>query len=240
MRFFAAAPALVLASALTGALGCEGLRRAALKTVDPTIQKHARWDRERIDGGYRLGPYAIVTRSLQEHAVGQDLGRPTDGPRLPGWRYELVLEVRRPGHNYLARCTGHRLPTIAADYGEIADVANDRVTIECTIDGRDHWKLSVDGRLDKNIGGELRRENAPAGEAPGVVEIVMWLARLKLIRRHLNDPVAQVRRDGRAVAAMVIARPEWAWVENSANAEAQGVALTALAAIHALPLGFEE
>lgn len=236
-RHLVGGSALALAFAL--ASGCEGLRRAALKTIDAKIQQQPRWERERSPGGYRLGPYAVVIRSLREHAIGQDLGRPTDGPRNPGWRYELELELRGPARSYIAHCTGHRIPTIVADYGEIADVANDQVSIACAIEGEHRWTFTSEGRLDKNIGGELRRADEPSA-APCKVEIVMWLARLKLFRRHLNDPVAQVRKDGRAVAAMVIARPEWAWVEASAPSELQGVGLTTLAAIRALPLGFEE
>lgn len=229
---------LALALVAIGA-GCDGLRRASLKTVDPTIQKNPRWEREKIGSGFRLGPYTVDKPRVRESAIDQDLGARTDAPRKPGWRYDVELTVHGPGGEYRARCSGVRVPTIAADYGEIADVNNDEVHIECDVRGAQRWTFAAQGRLDKNIGGELRAIEADA-IAPMQLEILLWVARLKLIRRHLAAPVAQVRRGRDTVAALVISRPEWAWVAAGESTEIRGIALTTLLAVETLPLGFEE
>jgi hypothetical protein len=234
------ARALPLVLVGLAAIGCNGVRRAALKTVDPTLAKSPRWERQRAGlGEYELGPFTIERARVREQAIGQDLGTPEAAPRKPGWRYDLTLTVRGPARSYTATCTAHRLPTMGADYGEVADVANDEVRIECELQGDARWHLLAQGRLDKNLGGELEPEGATA-IAPLTLEVLLWVARLKLIRRHLPDPVLQLRRDRTAIAAMIAARPEWAWVAPTEQPELQGIAITAMAALHALPLGFDE
>lgn len=229
----------VLAIALVGSTSCDGLRRASLKIIDPTVQKNPRWEREHAKGGFQLGPYTVLRPELRETAVDEDAGTRTDAPRQPGWRWHVELTVRGPDREYVARCTGLRVPTIVADYGEIADVNNDEVQIDCDVQGDHHWRLSAQGRLDQNVGGELRAIDAD-GAAPMKLEILLWAVRLKLVRRHLAAPVVQMRRDRTTVAALIIDRPEWAWVAAGESAEIRGVALTALLAVEALPLGWSE
>jgi hypothetical protein len=115
-----------LVIALLGTTSCDGLRRASLKTVDPTVQKNPRWERERAKGGFRLGPYTVLRPELRETAIDED--RVTGGAesaadmtRKPGWRWHVALTVRGPDREYVALCTGLRVPTIIADYGEVAD-----------------------------------------------------------------------------------------------------------------------
>lgn len=226
---------------------CDGLRRASLKIVDPTVQKNPRWERERAKGGFQLGPYTVLRPVLRETAIDEDrvtagaagAGADADATRKPGWRWHVELTVRGPDREYVARCTGLRVPTIVADYGEIADVNNDEVRIDCDVQGEHRWRLSAQGRLDKNVGGELRAVDAD-GAAPMKLEILLWSVRLKLVRRHLAAPVVQMRRDRTTVAALIMDRPEWAWVAAGESAELRGVALTALLAVEALPLGWSE
>jgi hypothetical protein len=218
---------------------CDGLRRASLKTVDPTVQKNARWERERAKGGFALGPYTVLRPELRETAIDEDLGFRGDAPRKPGWRWHVALTVQGPDREYVARCTGLRVPTIIADYGEVADVNNDEVRIDCDVQGDQKWRLSAAGRLDKNVGGELRALDADSA-APMKLEILLWSVRMKLVRRHLAAPVVQMRRDRTTVAALIMERPEWAWVAASESAELRGVALTTLLAVEALPLGWDE
>jgi hypothetical protein len=218
---------------------CDGLRRASLKIVDPTLQKNPRWERERAKGGFALGPYTVMRPELRESAVDEDAGVRADAPRKPGWRWHVRLRVKAPEREYVATCTGLRVPTIAADYGEIADVNNDEVQIDCDVQGEQRWRMTAAGRLDKNVGGELRALESDA-IAPLKLEILLWMVRLKLVRRSLAAPVVQLRRDRTAVAALVMERPEWAWVAAGESAEVRGVSLAALLAIEALPLGWGE
>jgi hypothetical protein len=221
-------------------MACDGVRRASLKTIDPGVQKNPRWERERAGAGaFRLGPYAIERARIREQSVDLAMVTPAVGPRRPGWRYDLQLVVHGPDRDYEAQCTGHRVPTVGADYGEVADVTNDEVRIACDVQGEHRWHLEAGGRLDKNLGGTMSATDAPA-IAPLKLEVLLWVVKLKLIRRHLDSPVLQLRRDRETVAAMIVSRPEWAWVAQGESAEIRGVALTTLAAIDALPLGFED
>lgn len=228
-----------LALVLAAAAACDGLRRPSLRTVDPDLQRHRRLERERGDGGYRLGEYLIERPRLREHAVGEDLGTRPDAPRNPGWRWELELTVRKGPQRWTAHCNGRRVPSIAADYGEIADVTNDEIDVQCEIVGEQRWRLAAHGRLDKNIGGELTPQGGTA-IAPLQLEIILWVVRLRMIRRSLAAPVMQLKQDRTAIAAMIVERPQWAWLAASAPAQLQGVAITALAALDALPLGWGE
>lgn len=228
-----------LALVLAIAAGCDGLRRPSLRTVDPGLQRQPRLERERTSGGYRLGEYVVERPRLREHAVGEDLGTRPDAPRNPGWRWELELTVRKGRQRWTAHCNGRRVPSIAADYGEIADVTNDEIDAQCDIVGEQRWHLGAHGRLDKNIGGELKAEGGTA-IAPLQLEIILWVVRLRMIRRSLAAPVMQLKQDRTAIAAMIVERPQWAWLGAGAPTELQGVALTALAALDALPLGWGE
>lgn len=215
--------------------GCESLRRASLKFVDPTLQTRPKWERQHARHGFRLGPYLVERAKLREHVNVS--GKQADFIGRAGWGYELEQEVRGPTRTYRSRCVAQRIPSVLVDYGEVADVANDEIDIACRIDGEHTWRFTARGRLDKNIGGELQRTDG--ADAPRLaIEILLWSVRLNLVRRHLAAPVMQARHGRQAVAALVAARPEWAWVQ--APDELGSIALTTLLAIDALPLGFDE
>ena len=222
------------------ASGCATLRRDSLKAIDPEVQKQPRLVRARAHGGFRLGPYTIVQRKLREHALDRQPAATIDGPPRPTWRWDLELELARDGGATMrGRCTGTRRSNIDSDFGTVAGVANDDVAIECDFDGDDmKWHFVAGGRLDGNIFGELVADDASA--TPSKVEILLWMKRVKLISRHLAEPVAQVRRGPRVVAAMVLSRPEWAWVQRTEPDRMKTAAMITLAAIRLLPLGFDE
>lgn len=222
------------------ASGCATLRRDSLRAIDPEVQKQPRLVRARAPGGFRLGPYTIVQRKLREHAIDREPALTIEGPPRPTWRWDLELELARDGGATMrGRCTGTRRSNIDSDFGTVASIANDDVKIECDFDGGDvRWHFAAAGRLDANIGGELVPDDASA--TPSKVEILLWFKRVKLISRHLAEPVAQVRRGKRVVAAMVLSRPEWAWVQRAEPDEMKAAAMITLAAIRLLPLGFDE
>jgi hypothetical protein len=236
--------ALVLVTLAGLVPGCATVRRDSLKIIDAQVQKQPRLQRARARGGFRLGPYTIVQRRLREHALDQIPAVTIDGPRHPGWRWELELElaIDRGGAPWRASCVGQRQANVDADFAAISEIANDTVTIECELlRERARWRFFAAGRLDQNIAGELHLADAPPEAPPDAkVEIMLWMKRIKLISRHLAEPVAQVRRGDHVVAAMVLSRPEWAWVRTAEGAELRGVAMATLAAIRLLPLGFDE
>jgi hypothetical protein len=232
------AGAVVLVGVL--ASGCGGLRRAAVNTVDPALRSQPRLERSRADGGFRLGRYTIVKERLTESATGVAMSDAPSDPAHPGWRYRLNASLRVVGVDrvWTTRCTGERQPSVDADFGAVATEPNDLVAIDCDIaQGEARWRLTARGRLDGNIAGELA---PPQGGTPLQVEIVMWAVRVKVFKRRLAEPVAQVRGRTGAIAAMILSRPEWAWVDARAPVESSEAAMTALAAVRLLPLGFED
>ena len=222
------------------ASGCATLRRDSLKAIDAEVQQQPRLVRARAQGGFRLGPYTIVQRKLREHALDREPALTIEGPPRPTWRWDLELELAIDrGATWKGRCIGTRRSNIDSDFGTVAGVANDDVAITCDFDGADmKWHFAAKGRLDGNIFGELVADDASA--APSTVEILLWMKRMKLISRHLAEPVAQVRHGERVVAAMVLSRPEWAWVQRAEPDRMKAAAMITLAAIRLLPLGFDE
>jgi hypothetical protein len=227
-----------LAIALT-MCGCATVRRDSLKAIDPAVQKEPRLERARARGGFRLGPYTIVQRRLRELAVDQTPAT-IEGPRRPAWKWQLDVELTMErGAPWEGRCTGTRQSNIDSDFGVIAGIANDTVTIDCElVGGSTRWRFLAAGRLDENIFGDLERTDR--SEQTSKVEIIMWFKRVKLISRHLGEPVAQVRRGKKVVAAMVLSRPEWAWVQRSEDEDVRAAAMLTLAAVRLLPLGWDD
>ena len=67
----------------------------------------------------------------------------------------------------------------------------------------------------------------------------MYIQRWGWLRRHLPDPVAQVREGERAVAAMLLGRPEEAWVSAELPVELAEPSIAAMLALRHLPLGLD-
>jgi hypothetical protein len=82
--------------------------------------------------------------------------------------------------------------------------------------------------------------SSATGDTPALdIEVLLYIQRWGWLRRHLPDPVAQVRRDERAVAAMLLGRPEEAWVSAELPAELAEPSIAAMLALHHLPLGLD-
>jgi hypothetical protein len=235
-------PAVVVAMLWSSAiLGCGLMRRPALKVLDPGLRAQPRLERSRLSGGYGLGPYAIQRHRLVEIPLARPIASRPEASQHPGHGYDLEMSLRvaETGRTWSAQCSGKREPTVGADFGAVSDETNDAVVIDCDITGPDSkWSFQAQGQLDRNFGGELRRRDDARAD-PLQVEILMWIERLNVFHRHLPDPVAQIRHGKQALAAMVLSRPQWAWLHAGAPPELQEVSLTVLVALDLLPLGLE-
>lgn len=224
------------------AIGCGTKARVgSMKVVDPAVQKQPRWHHETIPGGYRLGPYEILAPRVRESAADERI--PVTGGVYPGYRYDLELTLFVPAEKrtHDVRCTGRRQANLDADFAAIAGEQKHDMLVECDIRSAGaHWSFTAAGRLDDNIAGELVQEGDASGLPPARVEIILWAVRAKYFRRDLPYPVLQVRRGKHVVAAMIVAKDEWAWVQPSADVELREAAVATLAALRHLPLGFEE
>lgn len=203
------------------------------RIIDPVL--HAEGDelrRERQPRGFKLGPYGIVRQRLARRSV------------TPAEEIELELHLDAPGDKrWTAKCNAKRQrPQMsAAEYAAVLDESNDAVAISCDLDdGRGAaWTFAAEGTLDENFDGKLTPKSASIVGGTLTVEVFMWRKRLERVRRHLPQPVAQVRMGKAAIAAMILARPEQAWVATDATPEFREVSLATLAALDLMPLGLE-
>ena len=124
------------------------------------------------------------------------------------------------------------------DYAAALDENQDEIAVACDL-GRDNkqgWAFVTEAELSHNFAGTLTEHGS---ERSLTVEVVMYVERFGKLRRHLPDPVAQVRDGETIVAAMVLARPEQAWVSRSSEPEVVDAAMSAMLALRFLPLGLE-
>jgi hypothetical protein len=210
--------------------GCAQHKDSA-RVVDPVL--HAEGDelhREGLGREFKLGPYAIEKQRLQRRSV------------TPAEEIELELWLDAPGQRrWTMRCEAKRQRPALSDYAAVLDESDDAVAIACDLDdgGGSEWTFAAEGTLDKNFIGKLTPKRASIVGGALTVEVLMWRKRLNRVRRHLPQPVAQVKMGRAAIAAMVLARPEQAWVATDATPEFREVALATLAALNMLPLGLE-
>ena len=221
------------------------MRKDTAKVIDPMLTgQGTAYERAGTLGGYRLGPYAIRKKSMRRQSVsGVDPMGPTDLPR-PGERILLTVELSAPtrGSMWTATCEGLRKPTLEDEYAAVLDETRDAVRITCEVaDGKGTtWDFEAEGLLSGNFGGTVTARDRTLAEGKLDVEILLYRRRFDAVKRHLHEPVAQIKNGRDAVAAMILARPELAFVAPKASSELTEVSLTVLAALDLMPLGFED
>lgn len=223
--------------------GCLG-HRDVEKLVDPALRaKSTKYERSRLRGGFALGPYQVMQRRLKRWPAGDRNKAPAtpDTPARPGEFIELDAEVQTGAAMWSIRCEALREPTAGSDFAAVLDEYDHTVAIDCEFwdDAGSRWAFASKGSLAANLGGSLEPQvtSVPGGALD--VEVLMWRRRFDRIKRHLPHAVAQVRAGQTTVAAMVLARPEHAWVSSDASPAHRDVAMVTLAALRLLPLGFE-
>jgi hypothetical protein len=220
--------------------GCGLARRASVNAVD--TQLRARGDHLRRDDGrgpLRMGAYEIETLKVEETAVDPEgLLAKQDVPR-PIVQHSLSMRVRGPsGGRWRVQCTQQRRQSQSAEYAAMIQENRDDVSVVCDLrTGPEHaWRFVTEADVTHNFRGRLSSsEDTTALD----IEILVYIQRWGWLRRHLPDPVAQVRRDERAVAAMLLGRPEEAWVSAELPAELAEPSIAAMLALRHLPLGLD-
>lgn len=222
--------------------GCLGHKDAA-KVLDPLLlAEGSKHERARHPDGFALGEYVVSKKRLKRRPSGSAGTSSTpDQPTSPGEVLELDAEVTRGSTVWSVRCEAKRTPTASADYGAVLDESRDAVSIECDLwtQSGERWTFTSQGSLGSNLGGKLDSTTTKVYGGALEVEVLMWRRRFNRIRRHLPQPVAQVKAGRKAVAAMVLARPEEAWIAKDAPEELRDPAMATLAALRLLPMGFE-
>jgi hypothetical protein len=225
------------------AVSCGYGRKDTAKVVDPTlVGQGTAYERQGTLGGFTLGPYAIRKTKLERRPANLGPMGPSDVSR-PGEEISLTAEVSIPtrGRTWVATCVGRRKPTLEDEYAAVLDEAREAVEITCELSSGQGatWKFEAQGLLSGNFGGTVTPERTTESASSLDVEILLYRRRFDTVKRHLNEPVAQVKSGRQAIAAMILSRPELAWVAPGAPAELEEVSMTVLAALDLIPLGFE-
>ncbi|MCR9159242.1 MAG: hypothetical protein ACE37F_09010 [Nannocystaceae bacterium] len=226
---------------LFGAGGC-GYKWAA-KVIDPTLAAGGTV-LERGEGSrtsFTIGAYSFAQESLDREAVAGSTGLSPDGQARPTERIDLQLTMQVEGRRWGGACRALREPTGRADYAAVTDEFHDVVKIDCTFDdgAGATWVLAMAGSLAANLGGTLEPKHASFAGGGLEVEVLMWRNVWQRVRRHLPEALGQVRANRKSTAAMVLARPEKAWLDSGAPGELLDISMVTLGALRMLPLGFE-
>ena len=219
--------------------GCVWARRASVDAVDPELrakgQELARGDEP---NGFRLGSYLVSAPKLARETP-EDGALAEDGAPRPVVQHRLDLGLDADGdRTWAIRCTSQRRQPASMDYAAALDENQDEIAVRCDLDrdSKQQWAFVTEAELSHNFAGTLTEHGT---ERSLTVEVVMYVERFGKLRRHLPDPVAQVRDGETIVAAMVLARPEQAWVSRSSEPEVIDAAMSAMLALRFLPLGLE-
>lgn len=238
---------LVLAVVL--AAGCGVTQRPSIKMVDPGLVAHGTaMERERAKGGFSLGPYAVREAVSRSEAVDPEgpLAR-EDAPR-PVTQHRASLELEAPtGRTWTTTCTLQRRAPVASDFQAALDENGDEVAVDCTAGtkGAPPWRFRVRALLSTNFVGRLWSEASSEASADAedaappreawTVEVLTRATYFKRIERLLPVPVAQLRRDRKAVLSLLLGRPERAWVAKDLEPEIAEPALAILLTLGLLP-----
>jgi hypothetical protein len=234
-----AARGLVVLGLVLG--GCGVARRASVNAVD--TQLRARGDHlERAEGRgpLKIGDYEIEALAVEQTEVDPEGALAKQDVARPIVQHHLAMKLRSPsGGRWDVQCTQQRRQSQSADYAAIIQENRDDISVVCDLrTGPAHaWRFVTEADVTHNFRGRL---SSATGDTPALdIEVLLYIQRWGWLRRHLPDPVAQVRRDERAVAAMLLGRPEEAWVSAELPAELAEPSIAAMLALHHLPLGLD-
>ena len=240
----------VLSSVLAAVAGCGVAQRPSVKMVDPGLLQHGTaLERERVKGGFALGPYVVRDSGVRSEAVDPDgvLAREPEARPITQHRATLALEATESGRTWTSSCVLQRRAPVSSDFQSALDENGDEVAVECTAStkGAPPWRLRVRALLSSNFTGRAWSEaegesgaDEDDGAAPPsawTVEVLTRATYLQRIDRLLPVPVAQLRRDRKAVLSVLLGRPERAWVAKDLDASIAEPALALLLTLRLLP-----
>lgn len=193
-------------------LGCGVAQRPSLAIVDPQLKAEGvAHERVRMKGGFKLGPFDVSEVGIRSEAPDPDgpLAR-EDVPR-PVTQHRAGLRLASAERSWVTACRLQRRAPPAADYRAVLDENGDEIAVDCTAKtaGRPPWRFTARALLSGNFVGQLGPEDGDGW----TVEVLTRAQRFKRIERVLPVPVAQLRQDDRVVLAMLLGRPEKAWVD---------------------------
>jgi hypothetical protein len=224
---------------LVGIAACGTARRASVNAVDPQLRAKGRALERGGERGepVRIGDYEIESLSVEPTQVDPEGPLAGDDVRRPIVQHHLTMRLRTPaGQRWDVECLSQRRQSTSADYAAVAGINRDDVAVRCDLSAAElRWKFVTEAGLGNNFRGRL---TGPASAFD--VEVLVNVQRWGWLTRPLPDPVAQVRTDERTVAAMLLGRPEQAWMLADLPGDVAASSLATMLALRHLPLGLDE
>lgn len=236
---------------LVVAAGCGATQRLSVKMVDPELAAHGTaLERGRSRGGFAFGPYVVRDGATRSRAPDPDGPLASEDVRRPVTEHHagLTLEAPATGRTWTSTCTLQRRAPAATDFHAVLDENGDEVAVDCTArtKGAPPWRFRAQAHLSRNFVGQLWPEAsgvaAMEGDDPDAppatawpVEVLTRATHFRRLERLLPVPVAQLRRDGKAVVSLLLGRPERAWVAEDLDPRTTEAALALLLTLRLLP-----
>ncbi|MCX4240938.1 hypothetical protein [Paraliomyxa miuraensis] len=245
-------------------VACGVTQRPSVKLVDPTlvaegtVLERTRHREKGLGPAFGLGPYVVHGVGVRSESPDPEGPLAREDARRPVTQHRatLVLDAPDTQRSWTALCILQRRVSAQADFRAVLDENGDEVSVECTATARGQvpWRLSVRTVLSRNFVGSLGRE----GDAPGPdLEVLTRAIHFKRLERVLPVPVAQLRqevgqgevgqgevgqgvgqgggKERRAVLAMLLGRPERAWVAKDLDPITTEATLALMTTLSLLP-----
>lgn len=197
--------------------------------------------RARQKGGFTLGPYSIHDVGMRNEAA--DL----DGPlasehdvRRPVTQHRAGLVMDAPTDRaWTTSCTLQRRPSASIDYRAVLDENGDEIAVDCIAKARGlpPWSFTARAVMSQNFVGTLAPDE-DGDDREWTIEVltrVTYIQRIQRMQRLLPVPVVQLRDGERAVVAMLLGRPERAWVADDFDPLVTEAALAVSLTLRYLP-----
>jgi hypothetical protein len=249
---------LILGASL--AVGCGVQQRAAESLIDPRLHREGVLvERQQGVRDLELGRYRVVEIELEDEPFDGSgpLAPDADGRSRPTQQLRLGFSLVGGAAAWTARCVGQRRQPPDADLAAVSGDSRDEIAVRCALTGGERvggnqdagerdvgeqaWTLELGGDLGGNLLGRLYTTSAP--ERPEkVVEVLLWHRLWNISRRRLPAALALIRSEGTDAgteAALILDKPERAWLDPALDDADRELALTAMLALRLLPLGFE-
>lgn len=239
-----------MGASLAGALGCGVQQRAAESLIDPRLRSEGVLvERQQGVRDLELGRYRVVEIELDDEPFDGSgpLAADADGRSRPTQQLRLGFSLVGGATTWTARCVGQRRQPPDADLAAVSGDPRDEIAIACALAGEtpepQTWTLELAGDLGGNLVGRLYATTAT--ERPEkIVEVLLWHRLFNITRRRLPAALALIRSgdeaaDATTEAALILDKPERAWLDPALDDAERELALTAMLALRLLPLGFE-
>lgn len=236
------------------AAGCTVTQRPSVKMVDPgLLADGTAMERERARDGFTLGPYAVRDSKVRTEAPDPDGPLAREDARRPVTQHRAGLVLEAPtGRTWTSTCMLQRRASTESDFHAVLDENGDEVAVECSAStkGARPWRFRARAVLSRNFVGRLWSEGTDGNEAEAgaahdgsaapprtawSIEILTRATYFQRIQRLLPVPVAQLRHEREARAAVLLGRPERAWVAKELDPAIGEPALAIMLTLRLLP-----